>query len=132
MLSLFSHLFRSWTDGAILELDGFRRGLTEPFPHREDPAAVTPYEVPYEGGKVRLRHYRAVGARVPTPLVLVYALVKRPYILDMRRGRSVIENLTHQGFEVYLTDWVPPTRADSGRGFDAYVNGDLANAVRAV
>jgi polyhydroxyalkanoate synthase len=33
---------------------------------------------------------------------------------------------------VYLTDWIPPTQADSWRGFDAYVHGDLVNAVRAV
>jgi polyhydroxyalkanoate synthase len=33
---------------------------------------------------------------------------------------------------VFLIDWLPPTSADSWRGFDAYVNRDLANAVRAV
>jgi polyhydroxyalkanoate synthase len=132
MLSLVGHLVRSWTDGAIRELDGLRRGLSEPFPLREDPPSTTPYQVPYEGGKLRLRHYRAVGAPQPVPLVLVYALIKRAYILDLEPGRSVVESLTRQGFEVYLTDWIPPTRADSWRGFDAYVNGDLANAVRAV
>jgi poly[(R)-3-hydroxyalkanoate] polymerase subunit PhaC len=132
MLSLVGHLVRSWTDGAIRELEGFRRGLSEPFPLREDPPSVTPYEVVYEAGKIRLRHYRAVGTPQPTPLVLVYALIKRPYILDLEPGRSVVENLTRQGFEVYLTDWIPPTRADTSRGFDAYVNDDLAKAVRVV
>ena len=132
MLSLVGHLVRSWTDGAIRELEGFRRGLSEPFPLREDPPSVTPYEVVYEAGKIRLRHYRAVGTPQPMPLVLVYALVKRPYILDLEPGRSVVENLTRQGFEVYLTDWIPPTRADTSRGFDAYVNDDLAKAVRVV
>jgi polyhydroxyalkanoate synthase len=104
----------------------------EPFPLNEDPPAPTPYEVVYEGGKVRLRHYRALESSRRIPLILVYALVKRPYILDLQRGRSVVENLTRQGFEVYLIDWIPPTRCDSGRGFDAYVNGDLANVVRVV
>jgi polyhydroxyalkanoate synthase subunit PhaC len=132
MLSLVGHLIRSWTDGAIRDLEGFRRGISEPFPTQDDPPAATPYEVVHEAGKVRLRHYRAVGPPQPTPLVLVYALVKRPYILDLQPGRSVVENLTRQGFEVYLTDWVPPTHSDRGRGFDAYVNGDLAGAVRAV
>lgn len=132
MLSLVGHLVRSWTDGAIRDLEAFRRGLSEPFPLREDPPSVTPYEVVYEAGKIRLRHYRAVGTPQPTPLVLVYALIKRPYILDLEPGRSVVENLTRQGFEVYLTDWIPPTRADTSRGFDAYVNDDLAKAVRVV
>ena len=64
--------------------------------------------------------------------MLVYALIKRPFILDLEHGNSVIESLTRQGFEVFLVDWLPPTPADSWRGFDAYVNHDLANAVRAV
>jgi polyhydroxyalkanoate synthase len=132
MLSLLGHVVRAWTDGAIRDLEGFRRGLSEPFPLREDPPSTTPYEIVYEAGKVRLRHYRAVGTPHPTPLVLVYALIKRPYILDLEPGRSVVESLTRQGFEVYLTDWIPPTRADSWRGFDAYVNDDLARAVGAV
>jgi pimeloyl-ACP methyl ester carboxylesterase len=62
----------------------------------------------------------------------VYSLIKRPFILDLQPGRSVVEALTKQGFEVYMIDWVPPSRTDSWRGFDAYVNGGLANAVRAV
>jgi polyhydroxyalkanoate synthase len=132
MASLPGHLLRSWSDGAIRVLESFRRGLTEPFPLDEDPPPVTPYEVVYEGGKVRLRHYQAAGPQQHTPLLLVYALIKRAYILDLQAGRSVIENLTRQGFEVYLTDWIPPTSSDSWRGFDAYVNGDLVNAVRAV
>jgi poly[(R)-3-hydroxyalkanoate] polymerase subunit PhaC len=134
MLSLVGHLVRSWTEGAIRDLEGFRRGLTEPFPLHDEPPAATPYEIAYEAGKVRLRHYRAAGPGPahPIPLVLVYALIKRPYILDLQRGRSVIENLTRQGLEVYLVDWIPPTRSDSGRGFEAYVNGDLAAAIRTV
>jgi polyhydroxyalkanoate synthase len=42
----------------------------------------------------------------------------------------VIETLTQQGFNIYLTDWIPPTSADVWRGFDAYVNHDLAHAVQ--
>jgi polyhydroxyalkanoate synthase len=133
MLSLFNQLSQYWTDGAIRYLEGLRNGLTEPFPHREDPPPVTPYKVIYEGGKVRLRYYQAAGASSqPVPLLLVYALIKRPFILDLLPGKSVVESLLNQGIDVYLTDWIPPTRTDSWRGFDAYVNGDLANAVRAV
>jgi poly(3-hydroxyalkanoate) synthetase len=65
-------------------------------------------------------------------VLLVYALIKRPFVLDMQKGRSVIEFLTRAGFDVFLTDWIPPTAADTWRGFDAYVNGDLKAAMRAV
>src|SRR5262245_27878714 len=133
MLSLFSSLPQYWTDGAIRYLEGLRNGLSEPFPLSKDPPPGTPYQVIYEEGKVRLRYYQAAGASPESiPLLLVYALIKRPYILDLLPGKSVVQSLLNQGIDVYLTDWIPPTHADSWRGFDAYVNGDLANAVRAV
>lgn len=132
MLSLLNHLPQYWMDGTLLTLEGLRRGLNDAYPLNEDPPTTTPYEVVYEGGKVRLRHYEAVGNPHATPLLLVYSLIKRPFVLDLQRQRSVVETLTKQGFEVYLIDWVPPSRTDSWRGFDAYVNGDLTNAVRAI
>jgi len=132
MLSLLSELPQYWTEGAIRVLDGFRRGLSDTYPIEDDPPPYTPYTVVYEGGKVRLRHYRARGTRHATPLLLCFAPIKRPYILDLMAGRSVVEALINNGLELYMIDWIPPTRADSWRGFDAYVNQDLANAVRAV
>ncbi len=132
MLALLHDLPRYWMDGAVRTLDGLRRGWSEPFPLHDEPPAVTPSQVVYEGEKVRLRYYPAVGARQPTPLLIVYALIKRPFILDLQPGRSVVESLTKQGFAVYLTDWIPPTRAENWRGFDAYVNGDLAKVVQIV
>ena len=97
-----------------------------------DPPSLTPYRVIYRSGKASVRHYRAVEPRRRIPIVLVYALIKRPFVLDLEPGRSVVEGLTRQGFEVFLIDWLPPNAADSWRGFDAYVNQDLANAVHAV
>src|SRR5258708_36891812 len=89
MLSLINHLPQYWAEGAIRSLEGFRHGLTEPFPLHEDPPPVTPYEVIYAAGKVRLRYYRATGQSRPIPLLLVYPLIKRPYILDLVPGKSV-------------------------------------------
>ena len=132
MLGLLSELPRYWTNGAIRVLEGFRRGLSGTYPIEDDPPPYTPYTVVYQGGKVSLRHYRARGARYATPLLLCFAPVKRPYILDLMAGRSVVETLIKNGFELYLIDWIPPTHADRWRGFDAYVNQDIANAVRAV
>ena len=131
-MSVFTEVSQYWMEGAVRSLEGWRRGFMDEYPVDEDPAPTTPYTVVYEGGKVRLRHYPAQGQRLRTPLLLVYSLVKRPFILDLLPGRSVVETLTKHGVEVYFIDWIPPTRADSWRGFDAYVNGDLGNAVRTI
>ncbi len=129
-MSLFNDIASHWLDGAVRTLDSLGRGFGSQV--SADPPAVTPYQVVYEGGKVSLRHYRARNRIHATPIVLVYALIKRPFVLDLQPGKSVIEILLKQGFDVYMIDWQPPTRADAWRGFDAYVNQDLANAVRAV
>ncbi|MBV8356837.1 MAG: alpha/beta fold hydrolase, partial [Deltaproteobacteria bacterium] len=113
-------------EGTIRTLKAFSQGYGSP---QTDPPATTPYEVVYEGGMLRLRHYQSLERRHKTPLLIVYALIKRPFILDLQPGKSVIESLVQQGFDVYLTDWLPPARKDSWRGFDAYVNGDIADAV---
>jgi polyhydroxyalkanoate synthase len=132
MLELLQEFSSSWLDGAIRGLESFRRSLTSPFPIHEDPPPTTASAIIHESGKLRLRYYQPVGKPLATPLLLVYALIKRPFILDLQPGASVIDNLTRQGIPVYLTDWIPPTPTDTWRGFDAYVNGDLVNAVQTI
>ncbi|MGA7869622.1 MAG: alpha/beta fold hydrolase [Candidatus Binatus sp.] len=129
-MSLISEVTGYIADGAIHALDAYRSGFGAP---ENDPPPATPSTVIYEGGMVKLRYYAARGiVRHHTPLLLVYALIKRPFILDLQPGRSVIEVLVNQGFDLYLIDWIPPGPEDSWRGFDAYANRDVANAARAV
>jgi polyhydroxyalkanoate synthase len=97
-----------------------------------DPPPTTAFDVVYEGRSLRLRRYRADGARRGPPVLLVYSLFKRPYVLDLLPDRSVVRSLVRQGFSVYLTDWLPPTPADAMRGLPEYVNEDLTNAVERV
>jgi polyhydroxyalkanoate synthase subunit PhaC len=92
----------------------------------------TCFRIAYQGGKLRLLHYAPVGPARRTPILFVYALIKRAFILDLAPDRSVVEKLARQGFHVYLTDWIPPTDAESWRGLDAYVNTDLASATSVV
>ena len=132
MTPLINELSRSWIDGAFRTAHGTLRGLSDPYPVDEDPAGASDYDVIHQGDLMRLRYYPAQGRPKATPVLLVYALIKRPFILDLMPGRSVVESLTRQGFEVYLTDWVPPARKDNWRGFDDYVNCELYDAVNAV
>jgi polyhydroxyalkanoate synthase len=70
----------------------------------------TPHEVVYSLDDVRLLHYYQVGnneagIKHSTPLVIVYAPVNSYHIMDIRRGRSIVEHFVTAGFEVYLVDW---------------------------
>jgi polyhydroxyalkanoate synthase len=92
-----------------------------------------PFEIVGEGRLLRLRHYPpAGGATTAAPVLLVYSLLRRPDILDLLPERSLVRNLTEQGFSVYLTDWQAPTAADAECGLDTYINHDLARAVDAI
>src|SRR5262245_35010642 len=74
---------------------------------------ISASEVVYEEDRLKLLHY--VSDKKPTrttPLVFVYALVNRPYILDLKKGRSVVAHFVEHGFDTYLVDWGVPTDAD--------------------
>jgi len=129
-VSLFNDITSYWMEGTLRTFDAFGRGFGSRV--SSDPAPVTPYDVIYEAGKVSLRHYQPEVRLHATPVIIVYALIKRPFILDLQPDKSVVRSLLQQGFEVYLIDWLPPSEGDAWRGFDSYVNEELANAVRAV
>jgi polyhydroxyalkanoate synthase len=97
-----------------------------------DPPPTTPFDVAYEGTLLRLRHYEPEGARRGPPVLLVYSLFKRPFLLDLLPRRSVVQSFLRQGFPVYLTDWLPPSSADVQSGLHDYVEGELASAVERI
>jgi polyhydroxyalkanoate synthase len=91
----------------------------------------TPCEVLYREGKLTLKHYLPQKEeRVSTPLLMVYALVNRPYILDLLPGRSVVEHFLKGGIEVYLIDWGIPDEGDRDRTLEEYISGSVHNCVR--
>jgi polyhydroxyalkanoate synthase len=94
---------------------------------------VSPYEVVYEEDRMQLRHY--VSDQPPkhdTPLVIVYALVNRPYILDILPQRSVVAQFVKAGFDTYLIDWGVPTYADRHLTLETYINGYILNVAEFV
>lgn len=89
---------------------------------------VSPNEVVYEEDRLKLRHYLSdQKPRFRTPVVFVYALVNRPYILDLKKGRSVIAHYVQHGYDTYLVDWGIPTPADRHLMLEDYINGYLVN-----
>lgn len=66
------------------------------------------------------------------PVLISYALVNRPYVLDLQPDRSLIRRLLAAGLEVYLIDWGYPDDADSDLGLSEYVRGYLGGCVRHV
>jgi polyhydroxyalkanoate synthase subunit PhaC len=89
----------------------------------EAKVAQTPHEVVYEEGKIRLLHYKAQGKRLyDTPLLIVFSLINRSYVLDLKPGKSIVEKMVQAGYDVYLIDWGIPGSGDQFLTIDDYVN----------
>lgn len=97
------------------------------------PVGLTPRELVWALNKTRLYRYyptRPAEERRPVPLLLVYALINKPYIFDLRPGRSFVEFMLDQGFDVYLLDWGAPGPEDRNTRFDDYATEYLPRAIR--
>jgi polyhydroxyalkanoate synthase subunit PhaC len=81
------------------------------------------HEVLDETRLYKLLHYRPLVSRTArTPILVVYALMNKSYILDLQPDKSWLRSLLSQGFNVYLIDWKTPTNIDKFASFDDYVN----------
>lgn len=91
---------------------------------------VTPADVIFRKEKLNLLHYTVNGdAKFDTPLIFVFALVNRPYILDLKPGKSVVGHFVHGGFDTYKLDWGVPSRTDRFLGMNDYINGYMDEVV---
>lgn len=82
-----------------------------------------PKEVVYQEDKVVLYRYKPIVDKSnATPILIVYALVNRPYMLDLEEKRSLIKGLLEMGQNVYLIDWGYPDSLDRYVTLDDYIN----------
>jgi polyhydroxyalkanoate synthase len=96
-------------------------------------AGVSPREVVYQEDKLTLYRYlpdpESAVQNNEIPLLIVYALVNRPYMTDIQEDRSTIKSLLAAGQAVYLIDWGYPDSADRLLTLDDYVNGYIDRCV---
>ncbi|WP_254767494.1 class III poly(R)-hydroxyalkanoic acid synthase subunit PhaC [Salinilacihabitans rarus] len=93
----------------------------------------TPSEAIYSENKLDLLHYEPLTDDPhDTPLLVVYALINRPYILDLQPDKSVVRRFLEDGFDVYLIDWGEPSRLDASLTLGDYVNRYIDNCADVV
>jgi len=87
----------------------------------------------WRSGKMSLYRYSPIAE--PTsevPLLIVYALINRPYMMDLQEDRSLIRGLLSQGLTVYLIDWGYPDGADRFTTLADYIEGSLLRSVEEI
>jgi polyhydroxyalkanoate synthase len=124
-------------DQAIQELLEFNKKLADGLKTLSDlgtlDVGTTPKEAVYQEDKLVLYRYKPITDKInPTPLLIVYALVNRPYMIDLQADRSLVKHLLETGQDVYLIDWGYPDRADRYLTLDDYINGYIQRCVKAI
>ena len=91
---------------------------------------TAPKELVYEEDKLKLYRYHREGTQTcGVPVLIVYALVNRQYMLDLQPDRSFIRKLLNLGLDIYIIDWGYPTKVDMYLTMDDYINGYIGNCV---
>ncbi len=96
---------------------------------------ATAKEEVWRDGKTVL--YRFIGDGIPgksrptakIPLLISYALVNRPYMVDLQDDKSIVRNLLARGEDVYIIDWGYPDRSDRFLTLEDYIERFLGGAV---
>jgi polyhydroxyalkanoate synthase len=98
---------------AQVDREGFAVGGT---------VAATPGAVVFRNAVLELIQYRPVTAEVQArPHLFVPPQINRFYIFDLAPGRSQVEHLVSQGFQVFMVSWRNPTAAERDWDLGTYV-----------
>jgi polyhydroxyalkanoate synthase len=98
---------------------------------RGTPVGQTPREMVRRDGRFELYRYQApagVSGQRP-PVLLVYSVINKPYILDLVPGFSFVEHLLSQGLDVYLIEWGETRPGDRDTTLDSYIEPGIHGAV---
>lgn len=109
------------------------KGLENMLQIRDAEVGATPKETVYQEDKVKLYHYNPKGDKVVlVPLLVVYALVNRQYMMDLQQDRSLFRKLLEAGIDLYVIDWGYPSKIDKYLTMEDYILGYLDNIVNFV
>jgi polyhydroxyalkanoate synthase len=99
-----------------------KKGVDILLARNEPPVGITPKEVIYQRGTLKLYHYKPMTDEVyRVPVVFVMSLVSKPWILDLTFGQSFVQYMLAQGFDVFMIDWGIPRPEDTRLRFEDYV-----------
>jgi polyhydroxyalkanoate synthase len=100
---------------------------------RDVEVGSSPKEPVWSCGKTTLYRYLPLTlAPAARPVLISFALVNRPYVLDLQPERSLVRRLLEAGLEVYLIDWGEPDDGDRHIDLEQYIEQHLGGSVRCI
>lgn len=93
---------------------------------------ATPSRLVHTDGSLKVKIYSSFESPARAQVFLFPSLINRPYILDLGRGRSLIQALVKSGIEVVLFDWGAPTEKERDLGLSSLLENRIPSALSAV
>lgn len=94
---------------------------------------LTPKDVIYERGTLRLYHYHPMADEVyRVPVLLVMATTNRGYVFDLAPGQSMVEYLLKEGYDVFVLDWEAPRPDERNLDLDDYTFDFIPACIRRI
>jgi len=96
---------------------------------------ATPGQVVFRNEVLEILQYTPTTPTVrAVPLLIVWSVINRHYILDLAKDRSFIEYAVGQGLQVFVTSWRNPTAEHAHWDLDTYAQAllDATDAIREI
>jgi polyhydroxyalkanoate synthase len=92
---------------------------------------LSPKDVVWTREKAQVWRYASDKRTRRTPVVIVFSVLGRSYIMDLMPGGSFVERLLDAGLDVFLVDFGVPDAVDSSNTLETYVDNYLPRALQA-
>ena len=90
----------------------------------------TPKTLVWQQDKVKLYRYnRSTPAKCKIPVLVSFAIMNRPDVLDLQPDRSLMKKFLDEGLDIYIMDWGYPSKADRFLTMEDYILGYMNGAV---
>lgn len=135
MVNLGTNPFTEWTENIPTDksFEKLKRLTEVVITDAEPQVGQTPKETIWTKNKAKLYRYQPTMKKTnKVPILMIYALINKPYILDLYPGNSLIEHLTNKGHDVYLLDWGTAGYEDRHMKMDDYIMDYIPRAVKKV
>jgi len=122
-------MYKSAAESALKYQEKFLKGFENFAKLEYDDINKTPKDLVFQIDKTKLYRYRATKKVDATPILLVYALMNKQYIMDLSQEKSFVKMLVNSGLDVYIIDWGYATAEDQYVTTEDYIESYLGAAI---
>jgi polyhydroxyalkanoate synthase subunit PhaC len=94
--------------------------------------APTPRTLHWSHERIELYRYDGGTAGDRPPVLIVYSVINKSYILDLCEGSSFVQNLLDQGLDVWMIEWNGAIQGDRETTLDDYIERGIGGCVERI